>query len=331
VTQELSQLGNPVRRRRLAPALRQRVYVPERLRARVTAGLDAGLLQIQAPAGYGKTAVLLQALLDEGIDAQWYTCSSDDADAGHLLRGLVEVLGLAHTVGGQTALAALKTGETRPSYRPLLRPIVEEIGEGDGMHRLLVIDDADVLADAPAALALFDDLVAVLANQVGLVLVSRSELPLGSLAKPRLDGRAARITADDLLLREDEIAECAATAYGIELQGEEIAPLYQATSGWAIALRLALRIRDLSAEFPSRERGLLTPEARADLFAYLAEEVVKRIDASTVEFLRRTAVLETLDPAICARMTGEERPAELIQSLAGAGLPVMKTGWRSTS
>jgi hypothetical protein len=36
-------------------------------------------------------------------------------------------------------------------------------------------------------------------------------------ARRLLDGRAVRVTGEDLLPREDEIAPCARTSYGVEL------------------------------------------------------------------------------------------------------------------
>ena len=96
-----------MRRRGPTPALRQRVYVPERLRAALHHGLESGLVLIQAPAGCGKTAVALQFLLDDGIDPHWLTCSADDASPAALLTGLVRALDGAESQGGRTALAAI--------------------------------------------------------------------------------------------------------------------------------------------------------------------------------------------------------------------------------
>ena len=313
--------------RRPAPALRQRIYIPERARALLARGLDTGLMHVQAPAGCGKTAVVLQFLQDEEIDPHWYTCSRDDADAASLLSGLVRALGGVETTGGQTALAAIASRDVQQSYRVALSPFLADLAADAETARVLIIDDADAIIDSPASAEALDYLLTALSPAVRIMVISRAELPLPSQAKRVLDGSSVRIVADDLLLREDEIGACAADAYGISVSVDEVAALFHATAGWGIALRLALRLRDLGVPLRGGERALFTPEARADLFAYLAAEVLSKVDDRIGAFLRRTAVLETLDPAACARLTGEERPVELIQSLAGAGLPVMKAGW----
>ncbi len=313
--------------RQSTPTLREQTYVPQRLRDLLTRGLAAGFLQVQAPAGCGKTAVVLQFLLDEGIDPRWYTCAPDDVEPANLLAGLTRALGRADMVGAQTALAALASSDVQRSYRAALKPLFDELAEAHESGDVLVIDDADVILDSPPALEVFDYVLTSLASHVRIVLLSRAELPLPSQAKPRLEGRIVRVTADDLLLREEEIGLCARTTYSIALSVQETARLFRVTAGWGIALRLALRLGDLGSSLEYDERALFTPEARADLFAYLAAEVLSKVDERVARFLSRTAILETLDPEVCARLTDEERPAEVIQSLASAGLPVMKAGW----
>jgi ATP/maltotriose-dependent transcriptional regulator MalT len=282
---------------------------------------------IQAPAGCGKTAVALQFLLDEDVDPHWYTCSPDDAAPAALLAGLVRALDGGETPGGQTALAAIGSRDVAQSYPAALKPFLQEM-ETRAAGAVLVIDDADPLIGAPIALEVLDYALSALSLQIRIVLISRAEVPLPSQAKRLLDGRAARVTADDLLLREDEVGEFAQHAYGMTLSEREVARLFRITGGWAIALRLALRLKELDA-LPDDTQGgpSLSAEARSDLFAYLTTEVLSRVDDRIAQFLRRTAVLDTLDPRVCARLTGEERSVDLIQSLASAGLPVIKAGW----
>jgi len=125
--------------------------VPLRLRDALARGLDAGFVQVQAPAGCGKTAVVLQVLLDDGIDPHWYTCAPDDAEPAHLLTGLTKALGRAETVGGQTALAALGSRDVRTSYRVALKPLLDEFDESDEPGAVLVIDDADAIIASPSS------------------------------------------------------------------------------------------------------------------------------------------------------------------------------------
>ncbi len=314
-------------RRSSPPTLRDQAFLPARLRELLRRRLATGVLQVQAPAGCGKTAVVLQFLLDEGLEPRWYTCGPDDAEPATLLTSLVRMLDGDTTVAGKTTLAALVSVDVRQSYRAALRPFFEGLDEVSLRESVLVIDDGDELLGSADAVAALDYVVSACSRAMRVVLISRAEVPLGSQAKRLLEGRAARVMAEDLLFRRDEIGELARAAFGANLSEDEVDEIYRATGGWAIALRLALRLRDLGTAVPGDEHAAFTPEARADLFAYLAAEILSRTDQRIERFLRETAILETLDPAVCRPLTGEPRSAEIIQSLATAGLPVMKAGW----
>jgi len=314
-------------RRPSAPSLRERAYLPPRLRDLLDTRLQTGMLFVQAPAGCGKTAAILQFLLDAGSDVRWYTCSPDEADPADLLIGLVRAMGGDDSVAGQTTIAALLSRDARRAYRAALKPFLNELNASVADGAVLVVDDVDPIASRPDSVEVLDYLVRTISPPMRVALISRAELPLGSQAKRLLEGRAARVLTEDLLFRSDEIVALARDGYGIDLSPNDGERLYRATGGWAIATCLALRLRQMGTSLKREEDAHFTPEARADLFAYLAAEVLSRTDDRVERFLRETAILETLDPAVCERLTGQPRPAELIQSLAAAGLPVTKAGW----
>jgi LuxR family maltose regulon positive regulatory protein len=303
--------------------------VPARVRALLDEGISAGVVQVQAPAGCGKTGSVLQYLFDRQIDAWWHACKPEDANPATFLAGLVQTLGGASSSGGQTTLAAIASRDITTSYGAALKPFLEDMATANPSGQVLVLDDVDALTTSPEALVVLDYAVAALAQHVPVIVISRTDVALDSQARRLLEGGCIRIGADDLLLHEDEIATCAQHAYGADITAADAGDLYRATAGWGIALRLALRLRAIGKPLPQEARTPFTPEARADLFAYLAAEVLKNDDDRTLQFLRRTAVLDVLAPAVCARLTGEEHAVELIQSLAGAGLPVMKAGWNA--
>src|SRR5258706_3497314 len=121
-----------VTRRPSAPTLRERAYIPDRLRELLAQGLSADVLHVQAPAGSGKTAVVLQFLLDKASEPFWHTCEADDREPANLLKGLVKAMSGEESPGGQTTLAALASRDIRQAYRPALKPFLEEIGRREG-------------------------------------------------------------------------------------------------------------------------------------------------------------------------------------------------------
>src|SRR4051794_11234012 len=60
-----------------------------RLAGRIVDALDSGSLVVVAPAGYGKTTALAEAVAGSGTTVAWLSCSRTDRDAGRLLLHLV--------------------------------------------------------------------------------------------------------------------------------------------------------------------------------------------------------------------------------------------------
>lgn len=311
-----------------APTLRQRVRVPERVSAILATCLDRPMSIVQAPAGYGKTSTVLQWLLDAGIDPAWHNSVAADADPTLLLSGLIRALSGYGTPGGDAAIAALAARDERRSFRTMLQPLFAELALSDA-SRVLVVDDVHHVATSETAMRALDEFLEGLPPSVHVILMSRSEIPLPGLPRALLDGRAGRIDADDLLLTADDIADGAAAVFGAELSPDESRRLFEITSGWGIALRLAVQMRATHPDLPWDDLSRAMMAGQSGLFTYLAAEVLHAANPGVEQFLRDTAVLEVLEPEVCALMSGAPHPSELIQSMSRMGLPVLKVGWSS--
>ena len=89
--------------------------------------------------------------------------------------------------------------------------------------------------------------------------------------------------------------------------------LLGATEGWAAGLRLAL----LAGADPST--GDWLPDVRGDhraIAAFLTEEVLERQSEELQRFLLHTSILDRLSPELCRAVTGDDRAAENISTLA---------------
>lgn len=255
------------------------------------------VLLICAPAGYGKTALLTQALaaqadataiawvaLDEGddlgrlldclfaafepYDPPWRTAPEGLRDAA--LRGGTEVVTVADAM-----LNALEACEVE--------------------RGLIVLDDAHHLVDA-ASLQFLDRWLARMGWRWRLVLAARHE-PQLRLARLRAAGELADLGPGELALARDEVGQLAQAAGLDEAAAGE---LFERSQGWPAGLRLALGMNPGGQRLPAAiDRAT---------FDYLAAEVLDRLDAGLRGFLLRTSVLHELDAARCQAL-GEDANA----------------------
>ena len=272
-----------------APRPRAGLLLPRpALLAQVRQALDTHrALLICARAGYGKTALLTQALAEVGDDSAvaWVALDEGD-DLGRLLDCLFAAFE-PYDPPWRTAPeglrdAALRGGTELVTVADAMLNALEacEVERG-----LIVLDDAHHLVD-PASLQFLDRWLARMGERWRLVLSARHEPPL-RVARLRATGDLADLGPEQLALDEAEVTQLAQAAGLDEGAGAE---LFQRSQGWAAGLRLALGL--------SQRAGLPAAIDRAT-FDYLAAEVLDRLDAELRGFLLRTSVLHELDVARC--------------------------------
>lgn len=272
-----------------APRPRAGLLLPRpALLAHVRQALDTHrALLICAPAGYGKTALLTQALAEVGDDCAvaWVALDEGD-DLGRLLDCLFAAFE-PYDPPWRTAPeglrdAALRGGAELVTVADAMLNALEacEVERG-----LIVLDDAHHLVD-PASLQFLDRWLARMGERWRLVLSARHE-PQLRVARLRATGDLVDLGPEQLALDKSEVTQLAQAAGLDEDAGAE---LFQRSQGWAAGLRLALGL--------SQRAGLPAAIDRAT-FDYLAAEVLDRLDAELRGFLLRTSVLHELDVARC--------------------------------
>jgi LuxR family maltose regulon positive regulatory protein len=254
------------------------------------------VLLVCAPAGYGKTALLTQALAAQpaATGVAWVALDEGD-DLGRLLDCLFAALEPFdppwRTAPEGLRDAALRGGAEIIAVADAMLNALEacEVERG-----LIVLDDVHHLAD-PASQQFLDRWLARMGWRWRLVLSARHEPPL-RLARLRAAGELADLGAAELALARVEVAQL---AHAAGLGEADAAGLYERCQGWPAGLRLALGV--------SHGKRLPTAIDRAT-FDYLAAEVLDRLDAGLRGFLLRTSVLHELDAARCQAL-GEDSHA----------------------
>ena len=105
--------------RTLAPG---RIARP-RLARKLSDAFDLGSVLLVAGAGYGKTTALEEAIDSSGRRAAWIYCGEVDADAGLLLRAVVQLLeldALDERAHRELMVGYARTGRTSQALRQFL-------------------------------------------------------------------------------------------------------------------------------------------------------------------------------------------------------------------
>lgn len=286
----------------------QRTEVCERI---FNAGA-ARLVLLRAPAGFGKTTVMLQVrrrFEETGLPQAWLTLDRADNDVGRLLAVLVAAL--------EPLIPALRRLDLAGRKGPdeLAFALIDTVAAHPTPFALF-LDDFEEL-QGPVVLGLVQELIEQLPRGAQLIVGSRGAPDLG-LGRLRARGRLLEVEPEQLRFSEAEVDGYLRERRGLALQPEDIRRLHRSTEGWVAALWLAsvtLKNRDDPGRFIAGFSG-----SNAAVMDYLMEDVLSRQSDDVRDFLLRTSILAQLDAPLCNAVCGRTDGAALLRTIDQAHL-----------
>src|SRR3954453_10089229 len=278
---------------RYTPPLASRdLIVRPRLLDVLRSRFERPLTAVVAPAGFGKTTLLSQAVSENALspagEDRWLTCQRDDTTLSVLASGAFAAVGLSAPVPEDPRQVAVAVAEALWSAAPRQVP--------------LILDDVHLVTRGSPAGEFLGHLVEELPRNGHLVLASRPPLPL-SVSRLVATGDAVGLRGGDLQFREEEVPAFA--------ESRGVSPeLLSDVGGWPALAELT---------------------ATAGPFAvsgYVWEELLTQLSPERRHALALLVAVGGADEEIAAALLG---PDVHLQSLLD-GLPLVvrsRSGWWS--
>lgn len=290
-----------------------------RLSNRLSQQPNGYLTLLSAPAGFGKTTLVVDWLRQQDRPAAWLALDEQDNDPILFWRYLVAAVQQADGRLGQRAGAALAMpgrASLETAVTLLLNDLVTHLPADAPLT--LVLDDFHWIHTAAIHQSL-NYLLQHQPSQLHLILLTRADPPL-SLARLRVEGRLVELRAADLRLTPAEIAAYLNQVMALDISDEGLRLLAEQTEGWAAGLQLAaLSLRQRDAGEATRLVQTFAG-ARHHVFAYLVEEVLHHQPEKVRQFLQETAVLRQFSASLCAAVTGQSDIPGLLTHLTAENL-----------
>ena len=281
-----------------------------------------GVVLVCAPAGYGKSLLLADwARTDTTSDTAWVGVDHGDNDPRRLWAAVVAALAGCPSVPASSRLHAPWDwpAATRPEF---LAELVHTLQSLPRPIRL-VLDDVHELVD-PEVLRGVEMLVRNRPAGLQIVMSSRFDPPL-ALPRLRLAGGLWELRDDRLRFSAAEAATLLERS-GLRLEPAEVELLHQRTGGWAAGLRLA---SVAVAKAPDRDEFLTDFSGDERSIAdYLAGEILARLPADILEFLRVISVSDPIPWQLAAELSGREDAGHLLDGLEHTTGLITATGRR---
>lgn len=292
------------------PRTRARLVARPLLEQRLDDALaHARLVLLSAPAGFGKTSVLMRQLARMGQRhaAAWITADEHDT-LGRFVACLVAALE-PFDPPWRVAPAALLAGSEgdRTVLQTLSCELLDALASTEVEHGLIVIDDAHRVGDAQV-FALLDALIERLPPQWVVAVGTRLDPPL-ALARLRARGELLEFRQADLRFEAGEV-EALLDQPGAQAPASAL-DLLERTQGWAAGLRLSLSTAGRQAPANATQRHV---------FDYLASEVLDDMPRELRDFLLQCSVLPELSAERCAAVSGDALAALRLEEIERRGL-----------
>src|SRR5829696_3556382 len=302
------------------PLLRPDTLSRPRLNDWMDIAVHGRVVLVVAEAGFGKTTILADWASKAPRRTAWYRLEPDDADWLTFLRHLVASgRELDPDFGPETLELLLSLGSGGPGRAEIITTLVREYAEfaaslPDGLT--LIFDDLHAIDGSEETEEILRALVDRTGPSFSIVIASRAapRLPVGRL---RSRGALSRMDGDDLCFDVPETDRLFREAYHRPLEPDVVADLFKRTDGWAALLTLVrTSLEDKNAP-EARALVAQLSATRGDLYDFLAEEVMARLQAPMKRFLTRVSVLVSVD-AETGALVSDGLPAQAAALISDA-------------
>lgn len=264
--------------------------------------LDYKLLLIAAPAGYGKTSLLVDWAFYNDLPVCWYALDPLDQDLTRFISYLIASIAQVFPAFGSQSRAALEnyTG-SRLNLDRIITAIVNDAYENIKEHFAIILDDFHAVDSVDDINEFVNRFATEIDENCHLIIASRTLLALPDL--PLMVGRSMvkGLSYDELAFQADEIQALLKLNYHQTITGEVAAELQRETEGWITGLLLSAQTMWQGMT----DRVRVARASGVGLYEYLAQQVLDQQSALVRDFLLTTSLLEEFDAELCQAVFGD--------------------------
>ena len=271
------------------------------------------LILIAAPAGYGKTTLLVDFVSDTDLPVCWLTLDANDRDISTFITYLVTTIRQKFPQFGRRTQPLIEHGI--PSAHAAASALVADLTDDVPDYFVLVLDDWHLVADEPVVTDLVDDLLRYLPENAHLMVAGRTLLR-GPLVRLAAQGEVAGLGPRDLRFTPEEVRDVLAAKYRLTITLEQATRVTDEAEGWIAAILLSPQSSWQSALV----RLSQAYSGASTLFDYLASEVFDRLPIELCRFIFESAVPRQFTEQTCDQLRGTTDAREWIDQVEARNL-----------
>lgn len=252
------------------------------------------LITVTAPAGYGKTSLLVDAAHRTSLPVCWFALDALDNDPHRFVNHFLAAIGEQFPGVAQKSAGVL--GDGNLSLPDIIGIVVNAIYRHVPEYFLFVLDDFHVITN-PEIIEFVDRFVQFVDENCRLVISSRRLVKFPNVlllaGRTEVDGFGPH----DLAFQAEEIQALFLQNYNCHISPEAAAKLALETEGWITGLLLSTQ--------PGVANRLRQAQISGEcVYDYLANQVFEQQPAPVKDFLLLTAWLDEFNADLCRAIFG---------------------------
>ncbi|MFZ5644705.1 MAG: BTAD domain-containing putative transcriptional regulator [Bacillota bacterium] len=317
-----------VKSKLIMPQLSNSFFMSERLKKLCKATHDKSVVVINAPAGYGKTTLMVAALNMYRQDCRicWYRLEQEDRDLAVFYAHLIETLFPSEDPQWKEPRKNLKGGDIGSRHQYINAVICQELWAFHNQHKnvrtFIILDDFQQVKESPEITGALQYLINNLPENCSIFVSSRSEADILTV-KQKLEKNVLEISYRELCFSEGELKEFLKVSRQIKTERKLIRQIMLNTEGWAAGIIILCQALGKGGLLESGSIYKKTGE-KPLLFKYIALEVLKTIETDLMNFLVKVAILRDFTLAAASTIIGEENAQQLVAQCETKGLFLQK-------
>ncbi|HSO12617.1 MAG TPA: hypothetical protein VLT51_09600, partial [Anaerolineales bacterium] len=272
----------------VVPNRRPELLSRPRLLESLKALLDNKLILLSAPAGYGKTSLLIDLANHVEMPVCWLSLDLLDRDPQRFIAYLIAALSERFPgIGGTARTRLSRSNSIEQDAEAILVMLTNEIYDQVEEDFLLIIDDYHLLDDVSVISQLVNRFLELVMENCHVILSSRTLPSLVDVTLMVAREQVAGLSHVELAFLPGEIQALYAQNFHQRLSDETAQEFVAQTGGWITGM--------VFSNLPGMPRV-----SGVDAFAYLGQQVLDQQPVHIREFLLRTSLPEEFNAEFCS-------------------------------
>jgi LuxR family transcriptional regulator, maltose regulon positive regulatory protein len=288
-----------VRTKIIIPRRRTEILSRPRLLSILENVLDLKLLILAAPAGYGKTSLLIDFTYHTQLPVCWFAIDSLDTDPQRFIAHFITAIANRFPTFGEASFSALSNlDQDSLNLDPVISAIINDAYEHITEHFVFVLDDYHYVRDSKPIDEFINRVTLEVSENCHLIIASRTLLTLPDLTLLVARSQVGGLSYEELAFLPEEIKQLFSVNYHQSITEKTATDMVEQTEGWITGLLLTAQLSP--KETSNRLR--LARVSGIGLYEYLAQQVLEQQSDEFRLFLKRTSLLEEFDAVLCEQI-----------------------------